>query len=191
MDRSIQELTWEHDAIIDSSSDGLFVCDGAGLILRVNPASQRINNATGEQLVGRSYLDVAEEGLVILPSAALEAIKSRSVVSLLQENRFGRKLISTAMDVDAVDKNTRCCNCGNYKHKARDCQKGKGKGSKGAVSNTVPLALQGFNGRTTERMACGAGQPICFAYNLPEGCTKAPANQRCERGWHFKMERAA
>ena len=30
MDRSIQELTWEHDAIIDSSSDGLFVCDGTG-----------------------------------------------------------------------------------------------------------------------------------------------------------------
>ena len=99
MDRSIQELTWEHDAIIDSSSDGLFVCDGAGLILRVNPASQRINNATAEQLVGRSYLDVAEEGLVILPSAALEAIKSRSAVSLLQENRFGRKLISTATPV--------------------------------------------------------------------------------------------
>lgn len=99
MDRSIQELTWEHDAIIDSSSDGLFVCDGSGRILRVNPASQRINNATAEQLVGRAYLDAAEEGLVILPSAALEAIKSRDVVSLLQENRFGRKLISTATPV--------------------------------------------------------------------------------------------
>lgn len=99
MDRSIQELTWEHDAIIDSSSDGLFVCDGAGKILRVNPASQRINNATADQLVGRAYLDAAEEGLVILPSAALEAIKARRVVSLLQENRFGRKLISTATPV--------------------------------------------------------------------------------------------
>ncbi len=99
MDRSIQELTWEHDAIIDSSSDGLFVCDGSGRILRVNPASQRINNATAEQLVGREYLDAAAEGLVILPSAALEAIKSRRVVSLLQENRFGRKLISTATPV--------------------------------------------------------------------------------------------
>ncbi len=99
MDRSIQELTWEHDAIIDSSSDGLFVCDGAGKILRVNPASQRINNATAEQLVGRAYLDAAKEGLVILPSAALEAIKTRKVVSLLQENRFGRKLISTATPV--------------------------------------------------------------------------------------------
>ncbi|MCK5913864.1 MAG: sigma 54-interacting transcriptional regulator, partial [Desulfuromusa sp.] len=99
MDRTIQELTWEHNAIIDSSSDGLFVCDGQGKILRVNPASERINHATAEQLVGRDYLDAAREGLVILPSAALEAIKKREQVSLLQENRFGRKLISTATPV--------------------------------------------------------------------------------------------
>ena len=105
MDRTIQELTWEHDAIIDSSPDGLFVCDGSGRILRVNPASEQINHATAAQLVGRNYLEAAEEGLVILPSAALEAIKTRSVVSLLQENRFGRKLISTATPVfdDAGD----------------------------------------------------------------------------------------
>ena len=99
MDRIIQELTWEHNAIIDSSSDGLFVCDGQGKILRVNPASERINQATAQQLVGRDYLDVAKEGLVILPSAALEAIKKGKPVSLLQENRFGRKLISSATPV--------------------------------------------------------------------------------------------
>ncbi len=103
MDRTIQELTWEHNTIIDSSSDGLFVCDGQGTILRVNPASQRINQATAEELVGKNYLDAAAEGLVILPSAALEAIKQRQQVSLLQENRFGRKLISTATPVFADD----------------------------------------------------------------------------------------
>ncbi len=99
MDRTSLELAWEHNAIIDSSSDGLFVCDGEGKILRVNPASERINHATAKQLVGRDYLDAAREGLVILPSAALEAIKKRTQVSLLQENRFGRKLISTATPV--------------------------------------------------------------------------------------------
>jgi PAS domain S-box-containing protein len=99
MNRTIQELTWEHDAIIDSSSDGLFVCNGDGRILRVNPASERINNATAAQLVGRDYMDAAKEGLLILPSAALEAIKNREPVSLLQENRHGRKLISSATPV--------------------------------------------------------------------------------------------
>ncbi len=99
MDRKTQELNWEHDAIIDSSSDGLFVCDGKGVILRANPASERINRASAAQLVGRDYLDAAREGLVILPSAALEAIEKREQVSLLQENRFGRKLVSTATPV--------------------------------------------------------------------------------------------
>ncbi|SHJ29709.1 PAS domain S-box-containing protein [Malonomonas rubra DSM 5091] len=99
MNRKVQELTWEHDAIIDSSSDGLFVCDGKGKILRVNPASERINNASASQLVGRDYLDAASDGLLILPSAALEAIKKREPVSLLQENRHGRKLISSATPV--------------------------------------------------------------------------------------------
>jgi PAS domain S-box-containing protein len=99
MNRKVQELTWEHDAIIDSSSDGLFVCDGSGRILRVNPASARINNAPIEKLVGRDYLEAANEGYLILPSAALEAIDRREQVSLLQENRHGRKLISTATPV--------------------------------------------------------------------------------------------
>ena len=96
---SLQELARELDAIIDSSSDGLFVCDATGRILRVNPASARINNATPEQLEGRDYLDAANEGLVLLPSAALEAIKAKAQVSLLQESRSGRKLISTATPV--------------------------------------------------------------------------------------------
>ncbi len=97
--RPLEELTREHDAIIDSSSDGLFVCDAGGRILRVNPASARINHATPEQLEGRDYLDVAAQGLVLLPSATLEAIRTQKQVSLLQETRNGRKLISTAIPV--------------------------------------------------------------------------------------------
>jgi len=95
----VQALIRENDAIIDGSSDGLFVCDGAGTILRVNPASARINDAPLDRLIGRPYLEAAQEGMVILPSAALEAIKTRARVSLLQTNRLGRKLISTGTPV--------------------------------------------------------------------------------------------
>jgi PAS domain S-box-containing protein len=95
----VQHLTRELDAIIESSSDGLFVCDGKGRILYMNPASARINHALPEKVIGRDYLEVAREGYVILPSAALESIRKRAVVSLLQENRYGLKLISTATPV--------------------------------------------------------------------------------------------
>ncbi len=95
----VQHLTRELDAIIESSSDGLFVCDGNGRILHMNPASARINHVSPEKVIGRDYLDVAREGYVILPSAALDSIKKRAVVSLLQENRYGLKLISTATPI--------------------------------------------------------------------------------------------
>ena len=95
----VEHLTRELDAIIESSSDGLFVCDGTGRILHMNPASARINHVPPAKVIGRDYLDVAREGYVILPSAALESIKKREVVSLLQENRYGLKLISTATPV--------------------------------------------------------------------------------------------
>jgi PAS domain S-box-containing protein len=92
-------LARELDAIIESSSDGLFVCDGSGRIVHMNAASARINHAPPEKVIGRDYLDAARDGYVILPSAALEAIRKRDVVSLLQENRYGLKLISTATPV--------------------------------------------------------------------------------------------
>jgi len=95
----LQHLTRELDAIIASSSDGLFVCDGKGRIIHMNPASEKINRVPAAMVVGRDYLDAAKDGYVILPSAALEALKKREVVSLLQENRYGLKLISTATPV--------------------------------------------------------------------------------------------
>jgi len=101
----VQHLTRELDAIIESSSDGLFVCDGKGRILHMNPASARINHVPPAKVIGRDYLDVAREGYVILPSAALESIKKRQVVSLLQENRYGLKLISTATPIFDDDGN--------------------------------------------------------------------------------------
>ncbi len=101
----LEHLTRELDAIIRSSSDGLFVCDGSGRIMHMNPASARINHAPAEKVVGRDYLDAARDGYVILPSAALEAIKKREVVSLLQKNRYGLKLISTATPVFDDDGN--------------------------------------------------------------------------------------
>jgi PAS domain-containing protein len=42
--RAFQDLTRELDAIIDSSSDGLWICDADARVTRINPASERINN---------------------------------------------------------------------------------------------------------------------------------------------------
>jgi PAS domain S-box-containing protein len=95
--RAFQDLTRELDAIIDSSSDGLWICDAEARVIRINPASERINNIKASEVVGKNMRELLEEGFIDR-SAALEAITTKKVVSQLQ-NREGRKLISTGTPV--------------------------------------------------------------------------------------------
>ena len=95
--RDYQDLTRELDAIIDSSSDGLWICDAEARVIRINPASERINNIKASEVVGKNMRELLDQGFIDR-SAALEALTTRAVVSQLQ-NREGRKLISTGTPV--------------------------------------------------------------------------------------------
>ena len=94
---SFQTLARELDTIIDSSSDGLFVCDADANVIRMNPASEKIHNIKAEQIVGRNMRELISAGFIDR-SAALEASLKRKRVSQLQ-NKAGRKLISIATPV--------------------------------------------------------------------------------------------
>ncbi len=94
---SFQTLSRELDTIIDSSSDGLFVCDANANVIRMNPASEKIHNLSASKIVGRNMRELIDDGF-ISRSAALEASKSKQRVSLLQD-KDGHKLISIATPV--------------------------------------------------------------------------------------------
>ena len=97
-----QELTRELDTIIDSSSDGLWICDADANVIRINPASERINNIRAQDVVGHNMHDLLSER-VFDRSATLEVIRTRAVVNMLQQ-RQGRTLITTGTPVfDAAD----------------------------------------------------------------------------------------
>ena len=96
--RASQDHSHELDTIINSSHDGLWICDAEGRVIRVNPASERINKVSAAEVVGRNMEELLSWGFVDR-SAALEALSSRSQVSLLQKNHVGRKLISTGTPV--------------------------------------------------------------------------------------------
>lgn len=95
--RMLRERNRELDAIIRSSSDGIWVCDAEGRVIHVNPAAARINSTRAEDVVGRSMYDLVEEGFIDR-SSVIECIRSRRTVSLLQM-RAGRRLTSTATPV--------------------------------------------------------------------------------------------
>ncbi|MFT5701922.1 MAG: PAS domain S-box-containing protein [Desulforhopalus sp.] len=92
-----QHLTWELEAIINSSSDGLFVCDAEANVIRVNPASERIHKIKAEELVGKNMVDLIKQGFID-QSAAVQAIQKNATVSLLQE-KDNRKIISIGTPV--------------------------------------------------------------------------------------------
>jgi PAS domain S-box-containing protein len=92
-----QDLTRELDAIINSSSDGLWVCDAEAVVLHINPASERLNNIEAASVVGRNMQELVAEGFID-KSATLDVIRTGGVVNLLQQ-REGRKLILTGTPV--------------------------------------------------------------------------------------------
>lgn len=94
---SFNTLSRELDTIIDSSSDGLFVCDAHANVIRMNPASEDIHKTSAGSIVGRNMRELIAEGFID-QSAALEASIKKQRVSLLQ-NKNGHKLISIATPV--------------------------------------------------------------------------------------------
>jgi PAS domain S-box-containing protein len=95
--RSYAELTREQDAIINSTSEGLWICDAGATVLRVNPASERLNQIRAQEVVGRNMRDLVAEG-IFDRSATLEVIRTRQPVNMLQSRR-GRTLLLSGVPV--------------------------------------------------------------------------------------------
>ncbi len=95
---SFRELSQELDAIIASSDDGLWVCDGRGTILRINAASERLNMLRAADVVGRNMDEMIAEGYID-HSVTRKVLESRRRENLLQQTRSGRKLMVTGNPV--------------------------------------------------------------------------------------------
>ncbi|HSN93345.1 MAG TPA: sigma 54-interacting transcriptional regulator [Anaeromyxobacteraceae bacterium] len=95
--RAGEELARELEAIINSMSEGLWVSDGEGNVLRVNPASARLNALEPAAVVGRNMTEIVAEGLVER-SVTLEVIRTGKAMNMLQTRR-GRKLVVTGTPV--------------------------------------------------------------------------------------------
>ncbi len=95
---SFQELSRELDTIIDSSYDGLWISDANATVLRINFASERLNNIRAAEVVGRNMADLVAEGF-INRSATLEVIKTGNTVTMLQNTNTGRKLMITGSPI--------------------------------------------------------------------------------------------
>ena len=101
--KHFQQLSYELDTLIDSSNDGLWICDGKGVVLRLNAASERLNELKAEDMIGKRMEQIVAEGYVN-KSVTLDVLKTGKRTSIFQRTRSGKKLFLTGNPV--FDKET-------------------------------------------------------------------------------------
>lgn len=96
--RRFRELSRELSEIVDSCYEGLWICDGQANVIRINPASARINNVVAEEMIGRNMVDLVLEG-VIDRSASLEVIEKGEVVNFMRTTNEGRRVLNVGTPI--------------------------------------------------------------------------------------------
>lgn len=96
---SFQEMANTLQAIFDSSSDGIWVTSGDGLVTNVNRASEQLNGVKSSKILGKSIDDVVKLGLVDV-SVSKEVLLNKRKVSMLQNiSKTDRQLLCTGTPV--------------------------------------------------------------------------------------------
>ncbi|MFO7803362.1 MAG: sigma 54-interacting transcriptional regulator [Desulfovermiculus sp.] len=104
LEEALEGVTYYHhifqelEGIINSSTDGIWVCDPDATVLRINKASERLNNISSEDVVGRTMQEIIDMGLID-SSVTLKVIAHQESASLLQTTREGRKLLVSGSPV--------------------------------------------------------------------------------------------
>lgn len=97
------QLFEQLEGLFKSSHDGIWICDGNGKVLRLNPASEEINDIRAEDWIGRNIGDAIAEG-IIDRSVTLEVLKQRRPVTIFQQaKRTNKKLLVTGNPIFRKD----------------------------------------------------------------------------------------
>lgn len=90
-----RQLAEHMEAVFHSSSDGIWVTDGNGVVIDINSASENLNSINAEGMIGKNVADLVKNE-AIDKSATLEVLRKKRRVSVLQEvQKTGRQLIVT------------------------------------------------------------------------------------------------
>jgi PAS domain S-box-containing protein len=96
--KAYKDLNEELNVIINSSYDGLWICDHEGKVVRVNRASEKMSGVKEHQVIGRPMQDLVADG-TFDRSATLEVLKNQTAVTLIQTLSDGRHILVTGNPV--------------------------------------------------------------------------------------------
>ncbi|MBW6485976.1 MAG: sigma 54-interacting transcriptional regulator [Syntrophobacterales bacterium] len=82
------------DTIINSSYDGLWICDHEGNALMLNKASERINGVEAANIIGKNMRELVRAGLFD-KSVTLEVLQKKAPVTMIQRAHGDKKILVT------------------------------------------------------------------------------------------------
>jgi PAS domain S-box-containing protein len=86
--------SWELLSILDSIDDAVFIDDSDGIALWCNKACQELYKVTPKDVAGLHVLELEKRG-IFSPSVASRVLKEQREVTIIHENKEGKKLLST------------------------------------------------------------------------------------------------
>ncbi len=85
--------------IFNSVSDGIWVCDGNGVVLDINRASEELNRISKDEVVGKTVYQLIEEGMYDESSVVMVLEKKKKVTIVQEIKRIKKKVLVTATPV--------------------------------------------------------------------------------------------
>lgn len=92
--RFLAESNRDLEFIFTNSFDGIYVTDGNGFTISLNPAIERNYGLSSADLIGRNVQELESER-VFYPSVVLKVLQERKRVTVYQDTRIGKRLMST------------------------------------------------------------------------------------------------
>ncbi|PIV01012.1 MAG: Fis family transcriptional regulator, partial [Syntrophobacterales bacterium CG03_land_8_20_14_0_80_58_14] len=89
---SYTRLNRQLKAIFESSSDGIWVCDGQGKVIDVNGASEKLNGIHAKSVLGKTVTELLATGLFDR-SVTLEVLETKRQVSVVQYIKKTKKVL--------------------------------------------------------------------------------------------------
>ena len=90
-----QQLNKRLNAIINTSSDGIWVCDNKGTVISINKASERLNNINAKDILGKPASYLVSKGFMDC-NVTYEVIQKRQQISKMQHiKKAGTHLLVT------------------------------------------------------------------------------------------------
>ena len=97
-EKSIKYDNQFYKIMVEYLGEEIFVADGKGKVLFVNPASAATIGLPVDQIIGRNAGDLEREGY-FTNSCTMEVIRQRKLVNAIQKLRDGRSVLATGLPI--------------------------------------------------------------------------------------------